>query len=192
MTYLILGLIIFLGPHSVRIFADDWRSRTIARIGEKPWKGFYSLASIAGFVLIVWGYGEARTDSIVLYSPPLFLYYVASLLVLPAFVLLAAAYVPGNAIKAAVGHPMIASVKLWAFAHLLCNGRLVDVVLFGTFLVWAVADFMVSRRRDRAAGVKYQAAGGMRTVITVVAGTAVWAAFAFGLHKLLIGVAPFA
>jgi len=192
MTYLIAGLIIFLATHSVRIFADGWRSRTIARIGANPWKGLYTLVSIAGFALIVIGYGQARPDSAALYNPPLFMKHIAGLLVLLSFVLLAAAYVPGNHIKAAVGHPMIAGVKLWAFAHLLCNGRVVDVILFGAFLAWAVADFMVSRRRDRAAGTTYPSGHVSRTLIAVVAGTVAWAAFAFGLHQYLIGVAPFA
>jgi uncharacterized membrane protein len=192
MTYLILGLFVFLGAHSVRIFADGWRSRTIARIGENKWKGLYTLTSIAGFALIALGYGQARMDSAALYNPPLFMNHIAGLLVLLSFVLLAAAYVPGNQIKGAVGHPMIAGVKLWAFAHLLCNGRVADVTLFGAFLVWAIADFIVSRKRDRAAGTTYPTGNGLRTVMTVVAGAVVWAAFAFWLHQYLIGVAPFA
>ena len=192
MTYMILGLIIFLATHSVRIFADGWRSRTITRIGANPWKSLYSLVSIAGFALIAVGYGQARLDSAVLYNPPPSMSHFAGQLVLLAFVLLAAAYVPGNQIKAAVGHPMIAGVKLWAFAHLLCNGRVADVILFGAFLAWAVADFIVSRRRDRVAGTTYPSGKASRTLIAVAAGTVVWVAFAFGLHKYLIGVAPFA
>lgn len=192
MTWLILGLIIFLGAHSVRIFADGWRSRTITRIGENKWKGVYTVISIAGFALIVVGYGQARMDSDALYNPPLFMNHIAGVLVLLSFVLLAAAYVPGNMIKAAVGHPMIAGVKLWAFAHLLCNGRVADVILFGVFLAWAIADFVVSRKRDRAAGTTYPRGNGLRTFVAVVAGTVVWAVFAFGLHRYLIGVAPFA
>jgi uncharacterized membrane protein len=192
MTWLILGLIIFLGAHSVRIFADGWRSRTIARIGGNKWKGLYTLISIAGFALIVVGYGQARMDSATLYNPPQFMNHIAGLLVLLSFVLVAAAYVPGNQIKAAVGHPMIAGVKLWAFAHLLCNGRAADVILFGAFLAWAVADFVVSRKRDRAAGTTYPPGNGLRTAVAVVAGAVVWAVFAFGLHQYLIGVAPFA
>ena len=191
MTAMIIGLIVFLGVHSVRIFADDWRSRTIARVGANRWKGVYALISVAGFALIAWGYGQARMDTTVLYSPPLFTRHIAGLLMLLSFVLVAAAYVPGNLFKAAVGHPMIAGVKVWALAHLLANGRVEDVILFSAFLAWAIADFRASRKRDRAAGTVYPAGNVTRTVITVVAGTAVWAAFAFGLHKVLIGVAPF-
>lgn len=192
MSYLILGLIIFLGVHSVRIVADGWRTRVIARIGFNAWKGIYTLVSLAGFALLVWGYGQARIASPVLYSPPYFLYHVTSLLTMVAFVLLAAAYVPGNGIKAAIGHPMLAGVKLWAFAHLLSNGRLADVILFGAFLAWAVADFIVARKRDRAAGVTYPSRGVSRTVVTVIAGLAAWAGFAFWAHFWLIGVRPMA
>jgi len=191
MTNLILGLILFLAPHAVRIFADGWRTRTIARVGEGPWKGIHSLISIAGFVLLVWGYGEARLASAVLYNPPPFTYSVTSVLMLFAFVLVAAAYVPGNHIKAALGHPMLAGVKLWAFAHLLANGRLADVILLGVFLAWAVVDFIAARRRDRAAGITYATGRVMRTAVTVAAGAGVWVTFILGLHRWLIGVPPF-
>lgn len=190
MTYLILGLIIFLGAHSVRIFAEDWRTRTIARMGAYGWKGVYALVSIAGFVLLVWGYGQARLSSAVLYDPPLLMRQFGSLLMLVSFVLLAAAYVPGNHIKAAFGHPMLAGVKLWALAHLLSNGRVADVVLFGAFLIWAVADFIAARKRDRAAATRYAAASGVGTVLAVIAGVAAWTAFALWAHLWLIGVKP--
>lgn len=192
MTTLVAGLILFLGVHSVRIFAEPWRVRTIARIGEKPWKGVYSLISIAGFVLLVWGYGQARQLGVVLFEPPVFMRHITSLLMLVSFVLLAAAYVPGNHIKARLGHPMIIGVKVWAFAHLLANGRLSDVVLFGAFLAWAIADFIAARKRDRAAGTVYPPGDELRTVLTVVAGVVAWAVFVAGLHLWLIGVAPFA
>jgi uncharacterized membrane protein len=191
MTLLILGLVLFLGVHSTRIVADGWRTATIARIGEMPWKGIYSLLSIAGFVLLVVGYGAARQSPVVLFAPPVWTRHLAALLTIPAFVLLAAAYVPGNAIKRAVGHPMMAGVKVWALAHLLANGTLADILLFGTFLSWAVLGFIAARRRDRAAGTTYPAGPGSRTAIAVVAGLVAWAVFAFALHRPLIGVAPF-
>src|SRR5471032_847869 len=121
MTALILGLLIFLGAHSVRIVADGWRTRHVARLGEMRWKGLYSLASVAGLALIVWGYGLTRELQIDLWIPPLWTRHVTTLLTLPAFILLAAAYVPGNSIKTAIGHPMVAGVMLWAFAHLISN-----------------------------------------------------------------------
>jgi uncharacterized membrane protein len=191
MTPLILGLILFLGTHSVRIFADGWRTRQLARRGELPWKGVYTLLSLAGFALIVWGYGLTRSAPVVLWTPPAWTYSVTAALTVPAFILIAAAYVPGTRIKAAVGHPMIAGVKIWALAHLLSNGRLGDVVLFGAFLAWAVLDFAAARRRDRAAGVRYPAGPFARDAIAIVAGLAAWGLFAFFLHAWLIGVRPF-
>lgn len=188
MPYLILGLLLFLGVHSTRIVADAWRTRTMARVGVMTWKGAYALLSIAGLVLLVWGYGQARLGSPVIYDPPLYTRHVTRLLMLFSLVLVAAAYVPGNHLKAALGHPMLAGVKLWAFAHLLSNGRLADVVLFGAFLAWAVAGFVAARRRDRAAGTVYAAGSMSRTVMTAAAGCAAWAALVGGLHRWLIGV----
>jgi uncharacterized membrane protein len=127
----------------------------------------------------------------VLYDPPLYMRHVASLLMLISFVLVAAAYVPGNHLKAALGHPMVAGVKLWAFAHLLSNGRVADVILFGAFLAWAIVDFIAARKRDRAAGTRYAAGSAARTALTVIAGVAAWAGFALWAHLWLIGVRPF-
>lgn len=191
MTWLLLGLVIFLGSHSVRIFAEPWRGARIAAMGLNAWKGVYSIVAIAGFVLIVWGYGVARGAPVILFSPPVWTKHVAALLTIPAFILLAAAYVPGTRIKRAVGHPMIAGVKAWAFAHLLANGTLADVVLFGAFLVWAIVDYIAARRRDRAAGTVYVVGPVTRDVAAVVVGLVAWAAFAFWLHTVLIGVRPF-
>ena len=191
MTLLILGLVIFLGVHSTRIVADGWREATIARIGEKPWKGVYAVLSIVGFVLLVIGYGAARQSPVVLYTPPTWTRHLAALLTIPAFVLVVAAYVPLNSIKRAVGHPMVAGVKIWALAHLLANGALADVLLFGSFLVWAVLSFTAARRRDRVAGTVYPVGSSARNAITVAVGLVAWAAFAFALHRPLIGVSPF-
>ncbi|MDP1536069.1 MAG: NnrU family protein [Burkholderiales bacterium] len=191
MSYLIPGLLLFLGVHSVRILFAGWRTRVIARIGEYPWKAVYALISIAGFLLLAWGYGQARYESVALYNPPPFTRHIAALLMLVSLVLVAAAYVPRNHIKAALGHPMFAGVKLWAFAHLLSNGRLADVILFGAFLAWAIVGFIASRKRDRAAGVVYPAGDGLRTVVTVITGVGLWAALVSGLHLWLIGVSPF-
>lgn len=191
MIWLILGLLLFLGVHSVRIVAEPWRTRVIARIGPNPWKGLYSLVSLAGFTLLVIGYGEARRLGLPLYDPPPFTRHIAALLMLPSMVLLVATYVPRNHFKARFGHPMLLAVKLWALAHLLSNGRAAEVILFGAFLAWAVADFIAARRRDRAAGTVYPPGEGLRTVIVLIAGTALWAVFAAVLHQWLIGVAPF-
>ena len=190
MTFLVLGLIFFLGAHSVRIFADGWRSAQIARLGAGPWKGLYTLVSIAGFGLILWGYGQARLQPVALWAPQLWARHLAGLLMLASFILLVAAYVPKNGIKSAVHHPMVLSVKVWAFAHLLANHTLADLLLFGSFLVWAVLDFRSARRRDRAAGTVYPPGTLAGTLIAVVVGLVVWALFAFWAHAWLFGVSP--
>jgi uncharacterized membrane protein len=190
--WLIAGLIAFLGVHSVRIFADGFRSAQIARRGLNAWKMFYTLVSLAGFALIIWGYGQARLDHVFMRTPPVSMRYATMVLTLLAFILIAAAYVPGNRIKAAVGHPMVAGVKTWAFGHLLSAFSLAGLVLFGTFFVWAIVDYMSLRRRDRAAGVVYPPGSGARDVLTCAVGTIAWFVFAFWLHGPLIGVALFA
>lgn len=188
---LILGLAIFLGSHSVRIVADGWRNAMVARLGIWGWKGLISLPSLLGFWLLVWGFAAMRAEPVVLWQPPVWTRHLASLLTLPAFMLVVAAYVPGNRLKAMLGHPMVAGVKLWALAHLLANGNLADLLLFGGFLVWSVFSFRAARQRDRAAGVCYPAGPASRTVIVIIAGALVWAVFAMLLHAPLIGVRTF-
>lgn len=189
MTLLALGLILFLGVHSVRIVAERWRGRMIQRIGAGAWKGLYSLVALSGLLLIVHGYGEARQFPVVLWVPPLWTRHVAALLTLPAFVLLVAAYVPGNRLKARLRHPMILGVKLWALGHLLANGSVADLVLFGAFLLWAVFDYRAARRREAA--MPAAVPGLVRDGLVLVIGVGVWVAFALWLHVWLIGVAPF-
>jgi len=191
MTLLILGLAAFLGIHSTRIFAEGFRSAQVAKLGLNGWKAVHSIVSIAGFVLIVYGYAAARITPEAVWVPPLWTKHVAVLLTVPAFILLAAAYVPGTRIKRAVGHPMVVAVKVWAFAHLLANGALADVVLFGSFLAWAILDYASACRRDRAAGIEYVTGPITRDLTAVVFGLAAWTAFAFWLHLWLIGVRPF-
>lgn len=191
MTYLILGLILFLGVHSLRMVGEGWRMRVRASAGEATFKGVYSVLSILGFALIVWGFSVARQTPVQLWSPPVAMRHVAALLTLVSFILLAAAYVPGNSIKARLHHPMVLGVKVWALAHLLSNGNVAHVVLFGSFLVWAIWNFAASRRRDRVTGVHYPPGTGGATAITVVAGIGAWLAFALFLHGWLIGVRPF-
>ncbi|MFN9030162.1 MAG: NnrU family protein [Betaproteobacteria bacterium] len=191
MPLLLLGLVLFLGAHSMRIAADPLRARLIGSLSLNGYKGLYSLVSLAGFVLIVYGYAEARTAPTVLFNPPIWTKHLAALLTIPAFILLAAAYVPGTRIKALVGHPMVLSVKTWALAHLIANGTLHDVLLFGAFLVWAVLDYISARKRDRAAGTVYATGPVSRDLVAVVVGLLAWAAFAFWLHGALIGVRPF-
>jgi uncharacterized membrane protein len=188
MGYLILGLVLFLGVHSIEIASPGLRSGAIARIGERPWKGMYSLLSIAGFILLVWGYGIARQQPIVLYVPPIWTRHVAALLMLPVFPLLLAAYLPGR-IKTAAKHPMLAAVKFWALAHLIANGTLADVLLFGSFLVWAVADRLSFKRRAVRA-VAGAPPSRLNDAIVIVGGLVLYVVFAFWLHVRWIGVSP--
>ena len=190
MTFLVLGLILFLGMHSVRIFADGWRTAQIARRGAGAWKGLYTVVSLIGFGLILWGYGQARLQPVVLWTPQLWARHLAALLMLFSFILLVAAYVPKNGIKSWVHHPMVLSVKVWAFAHLLANHTLADLLLFGSFLVWAVLDFRSARERDRAANTVYPHGTVAGTLIAVVVGVVVWALFSFWAHAWLFGVSP--
>ncbi len=189
MVLLIAGLLLFLGVHSTRVFAEGWRTATIARMGEKRWKAIYSFVSIVGLGVLGWGYVRAR-NQIPLWDPPEFMRYVTVVLMLPVFVMFVAARVPGNGIKAKLHHPQILSVKLWAFAHLLSNGYLADVLLFGGFLAWAILSFTAARKRDRATGTVYPAGTPKGTILCVVVGLAIYAAFLLGLHKWLFGVAP--
>ena len=208
MTWLIIGLILFLGAHSIRMVADDWRTQAIASWGEKPFKGVYSLLALVGFYAMVTGYAEARLQTVALWTPPIATRHVSVLLMLFASVLMAAAYVPRNHLKMRMGHPMVLSVKVWALAHLLANGNLADVVLFGSFLVWSVFNFKAARARDRAAApetLRLQADGAENTnavpgdqpianttatLLTVLIGVALWALFVFYLHVQLVGVSP--
>jgi uncharacterized membrane protein len=191
MIWLLLGLLIFFASHSVRIIADDWRAKFIAEKGNLAWRGLFSVVSLVGLVLIIYGFGMSRADPVFLWNPPLWTRHVAALLVLVAFFLLVAAYIPRNHIKAKLGHPMFLGIKVWAFAHLIANGRLGDVLLFGTFLVWAIVGYSAARKRDRKAGVVYESGTLTGSALVSSAGTVAYAVFAFGLHSLLIGVPVF-
>ena len=191
MAYLVLGLLLFLGVHSLRIVADGWRTQAVARVGEKAFKGIYSLLSVLGLGLIVWGFGLAREAPVQLWLPPASMRHAAALLNVLAFVMLVAAYVPGNGIKARLHHPMVLGVKTWAFAHLISNGNLAHVVLFGAFLAWAVLDFISLRRRDRVLAIRYPAGTLSATMVTLLLGVVLAGVFALWLHGWLIGVKPF-
>ena len=191
MTALVIGLVIFLGVHSVRVFAEPLRTDLRTRLGENGYKGLYTLLSLAGFVLIVWGFGQARAQPVALWAPMAWARHLASLLMLVSFVFLAAAYVPRNGIKAKLHHPMTLGVKTWALAHLLANNTLAEALLFGGFLVWSVLVFRAARARDRAAGTVYPPGTLAGTLTAVAAGAVAWAVFAFWAHGFLIGVNPF-
>ena len=190
MAILVAGLLLFLGAHSMRIVAPEWREGVIARLGNGPWRGLISVLSLLGFVLLIQGYDAARLHPVSVYEPPVWLRHVSVLLMFVAALFAAASLVPRNAIRARMGHPLVLSVKTWALAHLLANGTLADLLLFGTFLVWAVIDFASARRRDRANGTAYPEGALGNTLVTIVLGAAIWAAFAFWLHARWVGVSP--
>jgi uncharacterized membrane protein len=192
MSFLIAGLVLFLGVHSIRIIADDWRTAQVARLGERQWKLAYTVVSLAGFALIIWGFGQARAATGMAWEPPAWGVRAAPWLLLPAFVLIVAGNMRGTKMKAALGHPMLFGTALWAFAHLIGNGRLAGVVLFASFLVWAIVAFLAARRRDATAGVVHPAGSVSRDIIATVIGVAAWAVFGFWLHGPLIGLRPFA
>ncbi|TCD13414.1 NnrU family protein [Oricola cellulosilytica] len=185
MIWLVLGLVVFLGIHSVRMVAPGFRERVIASRGEGVWKGVYSVAAIAGFILLVWGYGQARLDTVLLYEPPVWMKHVASLLMLFSFIFLVASQLPAGRIKQALKHPMLVAVKTWALAHLLANGDLASLILFLAFLGWAVWNrIAVKRRGDPVFGT----VSVRNDIIAVVAGVALTLWFIFQLHGWLIGV----
>lgn len=186
MALLIAGLVIFLGIHSISIVAPAVRDRWAAAMGANAWRALYSVVAAAGFVLLVYGYGLARQSPTLLYAPPLWLRHVALLLMLPVFPLLIAAYMPGR-IKAAVKHPMLVAVKTWALAHLLANGMLADVLLFGGFLAWAVAD-RISLRRRPVRPVPGAPPSRWNDLIAVLGGIALYALTLCCLHRLLTGM----
>ena len=186
MLLLIIGLVLFLGIHSVSIVAEGWRDSTMQRVGEGAWKGIYSLVSLAGFGLIVWGYGEARLDPVLLYAPPAWLRHVGMLVLLPVFPLLVAVYFPGR-IKRVAKHPMLLATKLWALAHLLVNGMLADVLLFGGFLIWAIADRISMKRRTQRP-LPSLPESKINDVIVFVVGIGIYFVFVKWLHTVLIGI----
>ena len=191
MLVFVVGLIVFLGIHSVSIVAPGWRTATLARLGERRWKGLYSVAAGVGLALLIVGYGMARRDPVVLYTPPAALRHLALVVMLPVFPLLFAPYLPGR-IRAAAKHPLLLAVKFWALAHLLANGTLADVLLFGGFLAWAVADRISVKRRPAVEAHEVPAApqGPANDAIAIVGGLLVYAVFIFWAHRWMIGVSP--
>jgi uncharacterized membrane protein len=200
MAWLILGLVLFLGAHSTRIFAENWRQATLERLGEKAYKGVYTLVSLVGFGLMVFGFDQVRWDSPLLWAPPVWVKHAAALLMLLSLVLLASAYTPRNAIKVKLHHPMVLSVKVWALAHLLANPRLADVVLFGAFLLWSVLNFRAARQRDRLAAAATETGAETTLPAPEVSAAATWRAIGIGVvvwafllsrgHTWLFGVSP--
>lgn len=187
MLMLVTGLVVFFGVHSVAIVNEPWRDRMAAVMGEMAWKGLYAVVALAGVILIIKGYAQARVDPVVLYSPPTWLRLSSFPVLLVVFPLLLAAYFPGR-IKAVVKQPMLLAVMLWALAHLIANGTLPDVLLFGAFLAWAAADWVsLKRRAPRPLPLAFETR--RNDLIAVLGGLVVYGLFAGWLHEVLIGVA---
>lgn len=186
MMYLVIGVVLFIGIHSISIINEPLRDRLYAKFGELGWKGIYSVISLVGFVLLIYGYGEARQNPTILYTTPTWFHYINMVLMLFVFPLFLAANFPGK-IKAAAKHPLLAATKIWAFAHLLVNGSLADVILFGSFLAWAVAD-RISMKHRKQRPIMTMPVSALNDVICVVLGLGIYAAFALWLHTKWIGV----
>jgi uncharacterized membrane protein len=186
MAVLLAGLILFLGVHSLGIVAHAWRDRMRARLGDKAWKGLYSLVAVVGLVLVIYGYGAARQEPVVVYAPPLWLSRVAALLLLPVFPLLFAAYLPGR-IRTELKHPLLLGVMFWAAAHLLANGTLGDLLLFGGFLLWAVAD-RLSFAWWPPQNIRTAPSTRANDALAITLGLGVYLLFGLGLHEFLFGV----
>lgn len=190
MYVLIAGLLIFLGIHSARIFADDWRTGQIERIGKRRWMMIYTFHSLFGLALIVWGYGLARQMPVPLWDPPLWGRHLAVALMAVAFFLVAQSRSPQGPIVARLGHPMLIATGIWSIAHLMANGTLADLLLFGSFLVWSVLAFAAAVGRDRKAGIERRPAGWMADLAPGAAGLALWLVFVWKAHQWLFGVSP--
>lgn len=185
----IIGILFFFGVHSISIVNEPWRNRVVGAIGEWPWKALYSLAAIAGLVLLIYGYGSIRYDAAILYDPPAWLKHLSILLLVPVFPLLLAAYLPGR-IKSKTRHPMLLAVKIWAFAHLLANGSLADVILFGSFLGWAVWD-RISFKRRQERSIPGAPPSGVNDIIAVAGGLGLYLVFIFWFHEMFFGVSVY-
>jgi uncharacterized membrane protein len=190
LAILILGLAIFVIPH-VFVTRRDARAAVIARYGETTYKGLFALASIVGVVLMGWGFARYRAAGMIpVYAPPDFMRHVTVALSWPAIVLIVAAYVPGN-IKLKLKHPMLAGVKLWALAHLLSNGDLGSIVLFGGILAWAVFDRISLKRRTDAGGPPIPVGGWGKDVAAVLVGTLLFLLLGYLFHPYVVGVPAF-
>jgi uncharacterized membrane protein len=187
MSLLIAGIVVFLGIHLLPT-VPGLRTKFAGRLGENGYKALFSLLSVAGFVLLVWGFAVAPVVQV--WSPPDWTRWVAIVLMLPAFIFLVAAYVPGR-IKATVKHPFLVAIKTWALAHLIANGDLASIILFGSFLAYAVFDRITLKRRQPTSLIGVPETGGPRNdVIAVALGVVLYVLFLVWLHPLLIGTAP--
>jgi uncharacterized membrane protein len=190
LSVMILGLVLFIGVHLLTT-QRDLRARFVVSMGEGGYKGFYSLVSLAGLGLMVWGFAHYRTAGMInVWYPPAAFRHITEALMLPAVIMVAASYIRGR-IYATLKHPMLAGVKLWAAAHLLANGDLGSIILFGAFLAWAVFDRISLKRRSDAGAPPIPVGGVGNDLIAVVVGIVAYLALGFVFHPVVIGVPVF-
>jgi uncharacterized membrane protein len=186
----ILGLVVFFGAH-VFVTMRGHRAALVTRIGEWPYRGLFSLVSIAGIALIAYGFASYRAAGfITVWSPPAWTCHIVEILMWPASIMIVAAYIPGN-IKRVLKHPMLAGVKTWAFAHLCANGDLGGMILFGSVLAWAVYDRITLKYRGDAGAPPIPVGGPINDLIAIIVGTIVYFALGFVFHPAVIGVPVF-
>ncbi|NLS04401.1 NnrU family protein [Rhizobium sp. P32RR-XVIII] len=193
MALLIIGIILFLGLHLVRVIAPGFRQSMIASLGENGWRIAYSVVSILSLIVLIYGFGQARQVTGMLYNPPVWMAHIAITLMLIALICLAASLLPAGHIAVRTKHPMVLSVKIWAFAHLLANGETSSVLLFGAFLAWGVILRISLKRRQRAGELKLRPfVSGKFDLYAIVIGAVAWALLIWRVHEWLIGVSPLA
>ncbi|BDX02222.1 hypothetical protein MACH16_09700 [Marinomonas pontica] len=191
MLILVIGLVVFFCLHSVRLVAPHWRETIMQQHGAMRWKMRFGMITLLSTAFIVMGYLQMRVEPVWLWFPPVWTRHLAGLLVLVALFFAGSALVPNTTMKKKIGYPMLIAVKIWAFAHLISNGSLADVMVFGSFLVWSIVSFAVYRRRDRKAGVIRDFESGVQYDLAAFAFAMVsWFAIAFYLHQAIIGVSP--
>lgn len=189
MLLLIIGLVLFLGLHLIRVVAPGFRAAMVARLGLSGWKGLYSALAIVSVALVAYGYSVAPVVNV--WFPPMGMNHLTVTLMLFATVCLVAGVLPAGQIVAKTKHPMVLSIKIWAFAHLISNGDLRSIILFAAFLAWGVILRIALKRRERAGEVTVRPFAGTKyDLYAVILGVVLWAAITFKLHELLIGVAP--
>jgi len=190
MFWMLLGLLLFLGPHSLRMLLPRWRQMAIVRVGESKWRSAFSLISFVGLFLVGYGFSGVREDPTVIWLPSLWTRYLAWGLSLIAFVLWGAAAVPGNLIKFQVHHPLVLGTGLWAFAHLVSNGMLAHLFLFGSIFLWSLASYFAARVRDVEESVPYPRGSLLATLGAIFIGSGVWLVTWVWLHGWLVDIRP--
>ncbi|MGR0278376.1 NnrU family protein [Marinomonas dokdonensis] len=192
MLTLLLGLVLFFALHSIGLLAPNWRQASMARHGVIRWRVRYSMASLLAIAFIIMGFQEARLAPTWVWFPPQWTRHASALLMLLALFCVGSSFSPNSTLKSKMGYPLLLAVKLWAFAHLLSNGALAEILTFGSFLIWSIVSFAVYRRRDRLAGVTYKTTGSslVPNFFSLSFAMISWFVIASYLHEMVLGVSP--